>query len=98
MFERLRSDVLRAQVKQEMKRDNGFAARALGVKRSKIIAAFETEDGGGLAVYFYPSVPQRNTVWLLRVGYDGIVYGDPVEFPPGGAAITHMHDGRWREV
>ena len=43
-------------------------------------------------------VPERNRVWLLRVGYDGIVYGDPVQFQPGSTALEHIHDERWREV
>jgi hypothetical protein len=98
VFERLRDDVLRAQIKQERKRDEKFAARALGVRRRRIIAAFETADGKGLAVYYFPAVPLRNTVRLVRVGYDGAAYGEPVEFPPGGAAIAHMQSGGWREV
>jgi hypothetical protein len=100
MFDRLRSDVVRAQIRQEIKRDKKFAARVLGVKPRQIIFAAPTEDGQGLAVYYDPKIPgaRSNTMWLLRVGYDGAVYGDPVEFPPGPGGLEHMAQGRWREV
>jgi hypothetical protein len=98
VFKRLRSDVARAQVKQDPKRAKAFAARVIRVNPSKVIAAFQTEDGQGLAVYYYPPVKVRGTVWLLRVGYDGALHGQPIVFPPGADWLDHEAAGRWREV
>ncbi len=98
MFERLRNDVERAKIKQEMKHDSRFAAQRLGVKTRKVIATFRTEDGLGLAVYYRPPIKGSSITWLIRVGFDGVVYGEPVAFDHGVAAVEHMAGGKWVEA
>lgn len=94
MFTRARKDDERRISQREKK----LAAQALRIKSSTILAAYETEDGEGLAVYYLAPGGRSSTVCLQRVGFDGLVHGNPIEMRRGWAVLEHQKRGGWREV
>ena len=95
----MHSDLVRALVEREIRRDRKFAAKVLGTEPQKILSVNPTDDGCGLAVYYWPKVKRGKPVWLLGLGYDGRVYGgDRITFAHVDEAIRHAREGGWREV
>ena len=79
--------------------DEKFIASTLDVKLRKIVVSLPLEDGAGWAVYYYPS--NKNSarkVWLVLVGVNGLLHGEPIIFDDAAAAITHAARGEWATI